>query len=48
MCYEKLLFTAGPLSTSKTVKQAMLRDLRSRHAEFLSVVSNIRHSDRHE
>ena len=43
MRHEKLLFTPGPLSTSKTVKQAMLRDLGSRDAEFLSVVSNIRH-----
>lgn len=42
MSPEKLLFTPGPLSTSKTVKQAMLRDLGSRDAEFLSVVSNIR------
>ena len=42
MSHEKLLFTPGPLSTSNTVKQAMLRDLGSRDAEFLSVVSNIR------
>jgi 2-aminoethylphosphonate-pyruvate transaminase len=38
----KLLFTPGPLTTSKKVKQAMLRDLGSRDAEFLSVVSHIR------
>ena len=39
---DKLLFTPGPLTTSDTVKQAMLRDLGSRDAEFLSVVSQIR------
>lgn len=42
MSRDKLLFTPGPLSTSKTVKQAMLRDLGSRDAEFLSVISRIR------
>jgi len=42
MSRDKLLFTPGPLSTSKTVKQAMVRDLGSRDAEFLSVVSRIR------
>jgi len=42
MSRDKLLFTPGPLSTSKTVKQAMLRDLGSRDAEFLSLVSHIR------
>lgn len=40
---KKLLFTPGPLTTSETVKQSMLRDLGSRDTEFLSVVSNIRH-----
>jgi 2-aminoethylphosphonate-pyruvate transaminase len=39
----KLLFTPGPLTTSETVKQAMLRDLGSRDAEFLEVVRKIRH-----
>jgi 2-aminoethylphosphonate-pyruvate transaminase len=39
----KLLFTPGPLTTSETVKQAMLRDLGSRDAEFLAVVRDIRH-----
>jgi 2-aminoethylphosphonate-pyruvate transaminase len=39
---EKLLFTPGPLSTSPTVKQAMLRDLGSRDAAFLAVVREIR------
>jgi 2-aminoethylphosphonate-pyruvate transaminase len=39
----KLLFTPGPLTTSDTVKQAMLCDLGSRDAEFLEVVRKIRH-----
>jgi 2-aminoethylphosphonate-pyruvate transaminase len=38
----KLLFTPGPLTTSQTVRQAMLRDLGSRDAEFLEIVSRIR------
>ncbi len=42
MTGNKLLFTPGPLTTSDTVKQAMLRDLGSRDAEFLAVVSQIR------
>jgi 2-aminoethylphosphonate-pyruvate transaminase len=42
MSQKKLLFTPGPLTTSKTVKQSMLRDLGSRDREFLSVVSQIR------
>src|SRR5215469_641480 len=42
MICEKLLFTPGPLSTSQTVKQAMLHDLGSRDAEFLSLIKNIR------
>jgi len=42
MSQSKLLFTPGPLTTSDTVKQAMLRDLGSRDAEFLSLVSHIR------
>jgi 2-aminoethylphosphonate-pyruvate transaminase len=42
MSHQKLLFTPGPLTTSETVKQAMLRDVGSRDAEFLSVVSHIR------
>ncbi len=42
MTGNKLLFTPGPLTTSDTVKQAMLRDLGSRDAEFLSVVRQIR------
>jgi 2-aminoethylphosphonate-pyruvate transaminase len=39
---DKLLFTPGPLSTSTTVKQAMLRDLGSRDAEFLLLIRDIR------
>ncbi len=39
---QKLLFTPGPLTTSETVKQAMLRDLGSRDTEFLRVVRKIR------
>lgn len=42
MSRKKLLFTPGPLTTSKTVKESMLRDLGSRDREFLSVVSRIR------
>ena len=42
MSRKKLLFTPGPLTTSRTVKRAMLYDLGSRDAEFLSVVSHIR------
>jgi 2-aminoethylphosphonate-pyruvate transaminase len=39
---KRLLFTPGPLSTSETVKRAMLLDLGSREAEFLEVVRKIR------
>jgi 2-aminoethylphosphonate-pyruvate transaminase len=42
MSVTKLLFTPGPLTTSRTVKEAMLRDLGSRDAEFLAIVSEIR------
>jgi 2-aminoethylphosphonate-pyruvate transaminase len=38
----KLLFTPGPLNTSPTVKEAMLRDLGSRDAEFIALVRSIR------
>jgi 2-aminoethylphosphonate-pyruvate transaminase len=38
----KLLFTPGPLTTSETVKQAMMQDLGSRDAEFIEVVRKIR------
>jgi 2-aminoethylphosphonate-pyruvate transaminase len=39
---DKLLFTPGPLTTSKTVKEAMLRDLGSRDFEFIQLVKEIR------
>jgi len=39
---DKLLFTPGPLTTSLTVKQAMLRDLGSRDFEFMQAVSDVR------
>ena len=39
---DKPLFTPGPLTTSLTVKQAMLRDLGSRDTEFIAVVKNMR------
>ena len=42
MAEKKLLFTPGPLTTSDTVRQAMMRDVGSRDTEFLDVVRNIR------
>jgi 2-aminoethylphosphonate-pyruvate transaminase len=39
---DKILFTPGPLTTSRTVKQAMLRDLGSRDFEFIQTVADIR------
>ena len=39
---DKLLFTPGPLTTSRTVRQAMLRDLGSRDGEFIAVVREVR------
>src|SRR5579859_1009555 len=42
MSTDKLLFTPGPLTTSLSVKQAMLRDLGSRDAAFINVVREIR------
>ncbi|HEY9170973.1 MAG TPA: 2-aminoethylphosphonate--pyruvate transaminase [Verrucomicrobiae bacterium] len=38
----KLLFTPGPLTTSATVKEAMLVDVGSRDDEFIAVVRDIR------
>jgi len=38
----KLLFTPGPLTTSESVKQAMLRDLGSRDPAFIGVVHEVR------
>jgi 2-aminoethylphosphonate-pyruvate transaminase len=42
MSTDKLLFTPGPLTTSLSVKQAMLRDLGSRDAAFIRIVKEIR------
>ncbi|MEE9142122.1 MAG: 2-aminoethylphosphonate--pyruvate transaminase, partial [Gammaproteobacteria bacterium] len=39
---DRTLFTPGPLTTSQTVKQAMLRDLGSRDLEFIETVHRIR------
>ena len=39
---DKPLFTPGPLTTSQTVKQSMLRDLGSRDAEFIRLVKETR------
>ena len=39
---DKALFTPGPLTTSATTKQAMLRDLGSRDAEFINTVKDVR------
>ena len=39
---DKLLFTPGPLTTSRTVKEAMLRDLGSRDTAFIETVRRIR------
>ena len=39
---DKILFTPGPLTTSQTVKQAMLRDLGSRDGKFIGIIKEIR------
>jgi 2-aminoethylphosphonate-pyruvate transaminase len=39
---QKTLFTPGPLTTSATVKAAMLRDLGSRDAAFIAIVRELR------
>ena len=39
---DKTLFTPGPLTTSRTVKRALLRDLGSRDSEFIEIVRGIR------
>ena len=38
---DKILFTPGPLTTSRTVKQAMLRDFGSRDTAFIAVVRDV-------
>lgn len=39
---DRLLFTPGPLTTSPTVKQAMLRDPGSRDEDFIALIASIR------
>jgi len=39
---DKILFTPGPLTTSRTVKEAMLRDLGSRDFAFITAIREIR------
>eukprot|EP00830_Metopus_es_P021296 TRINITY_DN884_c0_g1_i1.p1 TRINITY_DN884_c0_g1~~TRINITY_DN884_c0_g1_i1.p1 ORF type:complete len:404 (+),score=81.47 TRINITY_DN884_c0_g1_i1:42-1214(+) len=40
--YEKIrLYTPGPLSTSKTVKEVMLKDFGSRDPEFIEVIEGV-------
>ncbi len=39
---DRILFTPGPLTTSRLVKQAMLRDLGSRDHEFIEIVRDVR------
>ena len=39
---EKRLFTPGPLTTSRTVKEAMQRDIGSRDSDFIALVRHIR------
>ena len=41
---DKPLFTPGPLTTSRTVKAAMSRDLGSRDTEFIRVIRDLRNS----
>lgn len=41
---DKILFTPGPLTTSPTVKEAMLKDLGSRDNKFINLVAEIRNS----
>jgi len=40
--HDPLLFTPGPLTTSRTVKEAMLRDVGSRDTAFIATVARIR------
>ncbi len=42
MSERTLLFTPGPLTTSATVKAAMLRDFGSRDARFIQIIAEIR------
>lgn len=38
----KLLFTPGPLTTSASVKESMLKDYGSRDSEFINIVKSVR------
>lgn len=38
---DKKLFTPGPLTTTYSVKQAMLKDLGSRDDEFIQVIKYV-------
>ena len=42
MIQDKLLFTPGPLTTSDSVKRAMLHDAGSRDSDFIALVRSIR------
>jgi 2-aminoethylphosphonate-pyruvate transaminase len=42
MSMKKFLFTPGPLTTSRTVKEAMLEDMGSRDHEFMDAIKVIR------
>jgi 2-aminoethylphosphonate-pyruvate transaminase len=44
MKYKQLLFTPGPLTTSQTVKEAMLEDVGSRDFAFINAVKEIRNT----
>jgi 2-aminoethylphosphonate-pyruvate transaminase len=44
MKYKHLLFTPGPLTTSQTVKEAMLEDVGSRDFAFINAVKEIRNT----
>jgi len=39
---DKTLYTPGPVTTSKNVKFAMIRDIGSRDVEFTDLISDIR------
>ena len=40
--HDRTLFTPGPLTTSRTVKYAGLKDLGSRDSEFMRLTQNVR------
>ncbi len=41
---DKVLYTPGPLTTSKAVKEAMLRDVGSRDEEFTQIIADVRNT----